>query len=276
MESWHFTVGQMMSHRSWSWETDGLRVIPGFLDATRCQQLRTRAAQIVAEQRASSPQVVFETDQQSHAGDEHFASSGGAIRLFFEEADPQQVNKIGHALHDLDPAFAELSRQPGLAKIVDEVGIAQPRLVQSMYIFKAPGVGGAVNVHQDASFLRTEPASVVGLWFALHDADPGNGCLWALPGRHREPVRSVFGYDAPDGGLGTTVTDARPWDLDEAVPIGVPMGTLVVLHGRLPHFSRPNRSRRPRDAYALHVVDGAATWSEANWLRRAAPFRGFD
>jgi ectoine hydroxylase-related dioxygenase (phytanoyl-CoA dioxygenase family) len=33
---------------------------------------------------------------------------------------------------------------------------------------------------------------VVGLWLALHDAHVGNGCLWARPGSHREPLRRRF------------------------------------------------------------------------------------
>ncbi|MDJ0930005.1 phytanoyl-CoA dioxygenase family protein [Breoghania sp.] len=55
-------------------------------------------------------------------------------------------------------------------------------------------------------------------------------------------------------------------------------GTLVVLHGLLPHKSAPNRSPRSRHAYAVHVVDGAASWSTDNWLRRSPdmPMRGFE
>ena len=46
--------------------------------------------------------------------------SGGAIRFFFEEEATDQpvplaLNKIGHALHDLDPVFDRISRQPRLA-----------------------------------------------------------------------------------------------------------------------------------------------------------------
>jgi len=61
-----------------------------------------------------------------------------------------------------------------------------------------------------------------------------------------------------------------------AVALEVKAGSLVVLHGLLPHFSHPNRSAHPREAYALHVVDGAAQWHEQNWLRRSTPFSGFE
>ena len=45
--------------------------------------------------------------------------------------------------------------------------------------------------HQDASFLYTEPQSVVGLWFALD-----NGCLWVEPGAAYSPLNWL--QRAPD------------------------------------------------------------------------------
>ena len=58
-----------------------------------------------------------------------------------------------------------------------------------MYIFKQPRIGGEVVCHTDHTYLWTEPPSVVGFWFAIDDATTENGCMWALPGGHRLPVR---------------------------------------------------------------------------------------
>jgi phytanoyl-CoA hydroxylase len=69
---------------------------------------------------------------------------------------------------------------------------------------------------------------------------------------------------------------AVPWPAEEPVPIEVRRGTLVVLHGLLPHASSANRSSRPRHAYALHLIDGRAAYSADNWLQRPEfPLRGF-
>ena len=46
--------------------------------------------------------------------------------------------------------------------------------------------------HQDSTFLRTSPPSVVGLWWALEDSTKQNGCLWALPGIHQQGVARHF------------------------------------------------------------------------------------
>ena len=46
--------------------------------------------------------------------------------------------------------------------------------------------------HQDSTFLSTDPPSVVGLWWALEDSTKQNGCLWALPGSHKDGVARRF------------------------------------------------------------------------------------
>ena len=50
------------------------------------------------------------------------------------------VNKLGHAMHDLDPAFETFSRTPELAAITADLGFGDPQLLQSMYIFKQPRI----------------------------------------------------------------------------------------------------------------------------------------
>jgi phytanoyl-CoA hydroxylase len=63
------------------------------------------------------------------------------------------INKIGHALHDLDPAFSSYSRSPKMAAALRALGLRRPAPVQSMYIFKQPRIGGEVVPHQDSTFL---------------------------------------------------------------------------------------------------------------------------
>ena len=92
----------------------------------------------------------------------------------------RSINKIGHALHDLDPVFDGFSRTARLAQLAADLTVARPLLLQSMYIFKQPHIGGEVTCHQDATFLYTEPLGVTGLWFAIEDAMIENGCLWAI------------------------------------------------------------------------------------------------
>ena len=185
------------------------------------------------------------------------------------------INKAGHALHDLDPVFAAFSREPRFAAVAAAIGFEQPLLLQSMYIFKQPRIGGEVTCHQDSTFLHTEPLSCVGLWLALEDATEENGCMWAEPGGHRRPLQARF---VREGDATRMVTlDPEPLPVDGLVPLPAAKGTLVLLHGQLPHRSGPNRSAHSRHAYALHLIDGTCHYSPDNWLRRGAdlPLRGF-
>jgi phytanoyl-CoA hydroxylase len=253
---------------------DGFAVLPDFVTAAECEALKARAAELVAGFDPGTALTAFSTRDQAHARDRYFRDSGGAIRFFVEEEAPDQLNKIGHALHDLDPVFDCFSRQPRLAALARELGLETPLLLQSMYLFKQPHVGAEVGWHQDATYLRTDPVSVTGFWIALDDADRGNGCLIALPGAHQGPLREWFGYR--DGNLVTRTLDAAPWPAVEPVALEVRRGTLIVLHGLLPHASTANHSLRPRHAYSLHLIDGRADYPKDNWLQRPdLPLRGF-
>ena len=208
------------------------------------------------------------------------------IRPFFEEGAfdsegnlqvpmDRALNKLGHAMHDLDPVFDNFSRTPELAALVSDIGFVDPLLLQSMVIFKPPHIGGEVICHCDHSFLWTEPQTVAGLWFALDDATVENGCLWVTPGGHRQPARTRFHLD----GTGTTtdVIDPVPYDMDNLIPVEVEAGTLIAFSGLLPHWSAPNTSEDSRLAYTLHVIDDTADYLEDNWLQRGPdlPLRGF-
>ena len=271
-------AGRVTADALQAWHREGLLVIEDFASLDQCRQLILEADALVEEFDEEEVAAIFSTTSQQHAASEYFETSGDKIRCFFEEGafndkgklvvpKSKSINKIGHALHDLNPVFECFSYQPRLVSLVAQLGISEPQWLQSMLIFKQPAIGGEVTWHQDGSFLYTVPHSVIGFWFALEDATLENGCLWVLSGQHINGLRSRF--RRINGQLQTeTLPEAPSFDESDGTPLEVSAGTLVVLHGALPHYSEANRSSKSRYAYTLHAISGAADYPEDNWLQR--------
>jgi phytanoyl-CoA hydroxylase len=261
---------------------DGFLVLPGFKSAADLAEVRARAQALVDAFEPDGSTGVFSTRNQARTADAALIASADQVHCFFEEEafdaegrlvvpKERAINKIGHALHDLDPVFERFSHGPELAAVATDLGLVDPQVWQSQVIFKQPAIGGEVRWHQDATFFVSTPVSVTTFWFALEDAAVDNGCLWAEPGGHRGPLRERFVRDGEQ--LNLEVLDRTPWpDQRTAVPLPCEAGTLIVFHGLLPHYSAPNRSARSRLAYTLHATDGRTSYAPTNWLQRPASF----
>ena len=271
---------------------DGFLAIPDFMGAETRAAIRQRAVDLVNAWEPSGENTVFTTEEQERVSNSEFLSSGGKIWCFFEEeafdehgelrqSKELSINKIGHAQHDLDDVFENATYTSDLAQVATDIGMADALALQSMYIFKQPGIGGEVNCHQDGTFLYTDPLSVTGFWFAIEDATLENGCLWAAPGGHHAPLRKVFRRLGTDDD-GTTFEDLDttplPDPAKDLVPLEVPAGTMVILNGKLPHWSDVNRSPVSRHAYTLHCISESTDYPGWNWLQRPddMPLRRLD
>lgn len=272
-----------------AYQEDGVLVIEDFAARKDCEALRQRALELLAEHGPQAPGTVFSTRDQGHAKDRYFQESANGIGVFFEEEAfdgndqltvplERAANKLGHAMHDLDPVFHAFSHGQRLAAVAQAIGLLEPKIIQSMYIFKQPNIGGEVNCHQDSTYLYTEPNSVVGFWFAIEDAHRGNGCLGGLPGQWRMGLKERFRRNA-QGQLGLEQLCKPPWDMARLEWLEVKQGTLIVFNGQFPHLSEANRSAQSRHAYTLHAVSGKAHYLGDNWMQRPIgfepPYRGF-
>ncbi|KAK4484158.1 hypothetical protein RD792_011378 [Penstemon davidsonii] len=251
----------------------GYLVLESFSNPDEINSLRLKMEQLLDGFDCSSKASIFSTKNQQTT-DDYFFESVENISFFFEEKafdedgnlkQPKQlsINKVGHALHEKDPTFKSFSSSEKLSSLLRSLGYKRPVPIQSMYIFKQPGIGGEVVPHQDNSFLYTDPPTCTGLWLALEDATIINGCLWAIPGSHKDGLVRRFIRDD----TGVHFDNPSPsYDQKDFVPIEVKAGSLVVIHGDLIHQSFENKSSSSRHAYSLHVVDtDGCKWAEDNW-----------
>src|SRR5438552_2786787 len=171
-----------------AYDRDGFVILENFVEDNVCDRLRARSEELVRDFDPSGVVSIFSTHEQTRTSDDYFLESGDKIRFFFEESaflpdgtlrqsKERSINKIGHALHDLDPVFDTFSRTAEIKQLVSDLGVTDPLLLQSMYIFKQPRIGGEVTCHHDATFLYTEPLRLLGPRLALEDAGVDDGSL---------------------------------------------------------------------------------------------------
>ncbi len=280
--------GQLSTAMLADYEEAGVLILENFVSIEQCRQLREHTLGLIEQFDPAEVRHVFSAMQQTQLDDRYFEESGDRIRFFFEhdafdesgnlkQEKQRSLNKMGHAMHDLDPVFDGFSRTPELAEVTRRIGVEDPGIIQSMYIFKPPRIGGEVYCHQDSTFIYTEPESCIGFWFALEDATVENGCMQFIPGGHKLGLKERH-YRGPEGKLIFETLDESPWPEDSTLAAEAAAGTLVIFDGRAPHLSGPNTSDKSRHAYTLHVIDRKCHYPAENWLQRSddLPLRGFE
>lgn len=263
------------------YKSNGYAVIPHFLTSNEIEDLKLECSKIVESMDPTQHRSVFSASNIKQTSDDYFINSVDKINFFFE-ADAfndegelvvdksVSLNKIGHALHWINPVFKQITFSEKVKQLVKEIGFFNPVVPQSMYIFKNPKIGGKVQPHQDASFLHCEPeVKVIGVWLALEDATLENGCLWFVPGSHQDQLHTQW-IRNPDKDPLMVFTNETPYQYadDKFVATPVPKGSCIVIHGLVVHKSEHNKSDKPRPIYTFHLYDQHQTqWDEKNWLQ---------
>uniref|UniRef100_A0A158PBT5 Phytanoyl-CoA dioxygenase domain-containing protein 1 n=1 Tax=Angiostrongylus cantonensis TaxID=6313 RepID=A0A158PBT5_ANGCA len=272
-------------------DNNGYAVIENIYTVEEISEMRNEVDRLVTEiDLDQQPRSVFMTyDENKHAADDYFLNSSDKIRVFFEEGaldtdgnliveKHRALNKIGHGLHVCNPVFKRMTFHHKLKQLFKDLQYNEPKVVQSMYIFKQPKIGGAVNDHLDATFLYVEPIEhITGVWIAIDDADEENGCLSFIPGSHKRPFvdyRFVRTHKTDGSALLKFVGNRPTYDQSKFVHVPVKKGSVILIHGLVVHKSAANTSSNSRHAYTIHVIEAKNTkWSEDNWLQETPTYR---
>lgn len=259
---------------------EGYLIIDNFVNDSTLDMMKKRIQFILKNTPIDNIKNIFTTGKNELlTRNDYFINSSNQIKIFLEEKAIINydilntdinliINKIAHALHR-DDFFSIITNDQRIKLMCKDLNIDDPKIVQSMYIFKPPKIGGKVKMHQDSSYLYTEPLSCTGFWIPIDDVDQKNGCMWFLPKSHKTNLLTRFVkndknelyYDPPLN------SNYEHVDHDLFIPIETKKGSLVIFHGNLLHKSDENLSDRSRHAYSFHIIDGSSKWSEQNWLQ---------
>lgn len=132
-----------------------------------------------------------------------------------------------------------------------------------MLIDKAPFTNTPTPWHQDCAYWISMPDTrAASCWVALDDAVKDNGCMWYVPGSHRQPVRA---HRPAGSGVGALMCDAEE---KEGVAIEIKAGSCVWHQGTTLHYSRGNSTGNRRRAFINNFRPAAMIQFERE--------RGFD
>jgi phytanoyl-CoA hydroxylase len=147
---------------------------------------------------------------------------------------------------EYDQRLKDISAHPVLLDTLTRMIGETPELFQDQALLKPPLIGREKPWHQDnAFFTLPADATIVGVWIALDEALPENGCMHIIPGTHREGPVPHF--------------QRRDWQIcdtdvlsNQVVAVPLKPGGLLFFHGLLHHGTPPSRSPLRRRALQLH------------------------
>ena len=228
----HITEAQKLQFRE-----QGYFIVPQLADASMIDPLRASIDQYVEKNEAEMKRR-NQTEGMSRANEisftVHLAEQNSTIMNFVLRDDMLQV---------------------GTALIAPELC-----LYWDQAVYKQPEARRDFPWHQDNGYGGVEPQEYLTCWLALDDATISNGCIWVIPGSHKQGV--LKHEDTP---IGKQVY----FGTDQGTPVELKKGGIVFFSSLLFHRSGPNVSDTVRKAYIVQyaptTVRDSVSGQPLNW-----------
>ena len=211
-------------------------------------------------------------EQQAYA-DDGFVVVRGLIEVDEArrlDAEVERMGRVGNpaapegwifALHEQESRLcADFARDPRILALVG--GLVSPGigLHSSKLVTKMPRSEEVCHWHQDESYyLESGEAEMrsdvrMSIWVPLQDVTAENGCLWVVPGSHRDGVASH--REVGDGHCRRKIIRSGYAD-EHAVPLLLDAGDAVLFSGFLWHHSRGNKTEQIRRAFIVSYQEAS-------------------
>ncbi|XP_073961178.1 probable phytanoyl-CoA dioxygenase [Choristoneura fumiferana] len=164
-----------------------------------------------------------------------------------------------------DDVFSLYTESPRLLDVMSQLIGDDLSVMHSMLINKPPGTSRHPP-HQDLFYFPFRPTEwIMAAWTAIDHVTRDNGCLYVIPGSHRDNTLYEHGTAPNSNRLYHGILDEEAVaPLHRRVHLEMSPGDTVLFHPLLVHGSGPNVSKRYRKAITAHYANSHCRFEEAS------------
>ncbi|MCZ7645077.1 MAG: phytanoyl-CoA dioxygenase family protein [Planctomycetota bacterium] len=196
--------------------------------------LTPEEVEFTRESIAEAIEYLARTQQGKHKGNPFYS------KVFHQEVNLWRIHE-GVKRYTLSRRIGELARQL--------TGVSKMRLWHDHCLYKMPGGSLASDWHQDWPYWPMYHTGAMSCWMALDDVDEVNGCLQFVPGSYQWGIYPAISLGSGKKQLEKMLTEE---ETAKFKPVTMPMkaGSCTFHDGLCFHYATPNRSEKPRRAFA--------------------------
>jgi ectoine hydroxylase-related dioxygenase (phytanoyl-CoA dioxygenase family) len=216
-----------------------------------------------------------EIDELRHEATEICKGTRGPLKgspeLSGDETDEEVLRQILciHFPHKVSELMTRTLKSDPFVEVLTAIIGPNVKCMQSMLFIKAAGKPGQA-WHQDEVYIPTRDRSLTGGWIAMDDATVENGCLWVIPGSHKTGTMYFQEWHGDSRFDCAFEAQRFPYTNDDAVPVEVRAGSIVLFNGYLLHRSLPNYAETGfRRSLVNHYMSAE---SLLPWINPTGPF----
>jgi phytanoyl-CoA hydroxylase len=245
---------QLTTEQIERYRENGFLVIENWLDTQELEQWRACTEEAVQERLASLDRDTpgfFQSLTNQDNPDAYYA----------------QVFTQCLKLAETHAGMRELMFDPRLGEMAGTLaGVDGIRIWHDQALFKPP-FGNPTGWHLDNPYWSFSSRQSLSIWVALDEATLGNGCMWYIPGSHKDARFE-------NAGIGQNMADLfkhyPQWRQIEPAACPCPAGSAVFHSGLTAHGAGANMTNKPRRAMTCaYMPDGSTFNGQRNILPEA-------
>lgn len=212
-------------------KTNGFLLIRNYADPKRCDQIREKALEHLAQK--IDP---IESEEE----------------YLQKESSSTTVRRL-RQVYDRDPLFAAWMTNPDIRPALEQLLGEEPRLLLAHHnsiMTKLPQKSSVTSWHQDIRYWHYENDNLLSVWLSLGDEYLENGLLEFIPGSHKMHFRpeqfdeqSSFRDDLPQ----------NQEIISKRVHYELHKGDIVLFHAKTLHYANQNSESTPKISFVYSV-----------------------